>query len=455
MAFKEHTALIAEATDEQLTRHNNKLGDGVHAIMCGSVLHRIQFTKSDTQFKSLGLAKTWLKENNYTALSTEAAKAGQSMLTFDLQGAKAFDAITGVDNSGDLPKQTFLKDMIQVGKYIHPVEGWELEVDEERMDRWIAASLEMEKNGVKVEVNKDHSFKADDAFGEVHGLFRRPNDKGIMTLYGQHTIIGQDGIELAQKVPRVSIWIEPALVDGMGRFYGEAIIHSSIVQQPVVPDQQGFVKIAASNGRTSMAASLRLSNNGAPTMDLTPYRELLGLGDDVELTEDNLLEKVGDHVKALSTKNTELGDKVTELDTKVNELTTAMAASNKKIDVDPDALDMMADGMEMKVDALVEKGHVTPKAASMLKNLIVGTPDARPVMALSRKACGGAEPWGTRLIAALEESKPVDLKQHTNAQVLSRQTPGTNDDDTGADASTIAQMAGVTKEEAEAGVVNI
>ena len=443
----EHSALISEPASALLTRENNKFGDGIHAIMCGPDLHRIQFTKTEGGFKTVAKVKTWLAANDHIALSTTAAGKGPGILTFETPAGKAFDAISGVAVIEELPTQTFLKDLIQVGTYEHPVDGWTLEVDEARMDRWIASSVEMEKNGVDAEVVKDHSFRADDAFGKLHDLFRRPNDKGVMTLYGQHTIIGQDGIELTQRVPNVSIWLEPAFTDGMGRFYGEAILHSSIVQQPVVPDQQGFVPIAASSGRKAMAASLRLSTHGDTPMNIKQWRILLSMGE--ELTEENLLEKTTEHFKALSLKSTEQGTEIETLTASVKTLEAAKTLGTKDIEVDADAINMLAEGTEMKIDGLVADGQLTPKAASLLKVGLVGSEGARNARALSRTANNGQTPYAEMVLNALKENKFVDLKVTTGAQVLSRQLPGDGVDQTTPDADIVKNMVGGANGNAE------
>lgn len=354
-----------------------------------------------------------------------AQKPTTTLLTFGDQGSSGgFRLQGGRGEVNSLPTQAFVKDLIQVGVYEHPVDDWKLNVTPEKMDEWIATSKLMAANGVDAEVVKDHSFRADAVLGKLTGLFREENDKGIMTLYGVHTLIGEDSIELAQKVGRVSIWLEPNFVDGKGRSYGEAILHSSIVQQPVVPDQQDFVPIAASSGLAIAASMHRVSNNGDTKMDLTKWAELLGLDNADDLTEDNLLDKAGEHVKALGAKHeTELSDLKAKHDTKIKDL-KAKAAGTKPVEPDPDTIEMMVEGVEAKIEGLVSNAKISPKVAASLKDILVGKPGARNARALSRVVSGDDQPMATRIIAALEENELADLKERTGSQVLSRQTPG-------------------------------
>jgi len=446
MAFaNEHAAQIRTPGVGVLRRENNKFGDGIHAIFSLTPGDpELQTVLFDKRKFTLAQSRTWLKDNDHIALSVETAGKGSNLLTFgDASSSLRLDAISGIVEVDSLPTQRFVKDLIQVGVYKHPVDKWELNVTPEKMDEWIAASQSMEANGVSANVVKDHSFRSDDALGSLSGLFRKANEKGVMTLYGIHTMIGKDSIELAQKVGQVSIWLEPSFVDGKGRSYGEAIIHSSITPQPVVPDQQGFVPIAADTGRRSMAASLkRLSTNTGDTkMNLEQWAKLLGLKLE-DLTAENLFEKVGDHVKALSTTHeAEVATLKTSAETltgRVAEL-EAKAAGIKDVKPDPDALNMLAEGTEMKIDTLVEKGHLTPKAASILKAGLVGSPEARNARALSRTANNGVTPYAEVVLNALAENKPVDLKQQTGAQVLSRQLPG-DDASAAADPAVIKNM---------------
>lgn len=140
------------------------------------------------------------------------------------------------------PVQRFVKAVIRTGVYIHPTQGWKLEVTPERIDGWVAAFGKMRANGVRVEVPVDHSFKADDNRGFVVDAYRE-GDRLMMV----HELIGQDAIALAGRAD-VSVWIEPNFKDGKGVQYGEAIIHSSLVQKPVVPGLGAFVPMAASMG---------------------------------------------------------------------------------------------------------------------------------------------------------------------------------------------------------------
>ena len=140
--------------------------------------------------------------------------------------------------------QTVDRPLLKVGFYKHPLKGWTLDVDHERIDRLVAAFDRMKADGIDVEVVEDHRSEAAAVLGYVTGL-RRQGD----WLIGTHELRGERAIDLAERVHNSSVMIEPEYRGGNGTFYGEAILHSSIVTQPVVPGQAAFVppeRIAAS-----------------------------------------------------------------------------------------------------------------------------------------------------------------------------------------------------------------
>ena len=355
----------------------------------------------------------------------------KTVVTFPTEGAGLSDDFRAMGSptagADGQPHQLFSKDMIKVGVYEHPFDGWKLEVTPERMDRWIASFKLMKERGVDVEVVKDHSFQADDAVGLLVDMYRGEDSNGRATLFGVHEIIGDDAIKLAGRVKNVSIWLERDFVDGTGHSFGEAIIHSSIVQQPIVPDQQGFVPIAASRGR-GKAASMRLSLTGDVPMDIAKWRELLGAGDD--LTDENLLERVGDRLSKLGDEKKKSDDQVTALSQDVEQLKgkitdlEAKAAGRGEPKVDPDAIEMMAEGANDKIDGLAAKGNITPAVAASLKGILVGNAGARNAKALSRTASGDATPLAKAIIEALAGNDPVVLHEVTRGQSLSRTVPG-------------------------------
>lgn len=144
------------------------------------------------------------------------------------------------DDRGEL-RQRFRKDLIRVGRFVHPTEGWTLDVTPDRLETWLSAFQKMRANGVDVEVTADHSDRAEAIRGYMVDAFIEDD-----TLFGILEMRGEKGIELAEVVKNVSVEIEPDFTDGKGNSYGDTITAVAIGQKPVVPNQQPFQRIAAS-----------------------------------------------------------------------------------------------------------------------------------------------------------------------------------------------------------------
>ncbi len=322
-----------------------------------------------------------------------------------------------VDNN-KTPRQKYTKDMIAVGLYTHPQDGWACDVTVERMDRWIAAFHRMSQNGVNVEVVVDHSFKAEDIRGYMLEMYREGD-----RLYGVHEMIGPDGIALAERAKDVSVWIDLDFVDGMNRSYGEAIVHSAVVQQPVVPDQKEFMPIAASR----YLIYSQQTNSEANTMTLyEKLKELLGAQD---VTEDNACGLIEARIKTETEAKAAVEKLLTEAQ---GEIVTLKAAASKvpgkKPDIDPDTLEMLAEGTEQGIDSLVNKGNITPAVAASLKTCLVGPEGKRLSRMLSKLQSGSNTAVAKQVIDALAHNDPVTLGEQTKNQavMLGRQIPGDN-----------------------------
>ena len=159
-----------------------------------------------------------------------AGRAGRLMLSAQAGGFAA---------TGD--PLVFDKDAMRVGQYVHPAEKWTLAVDTARIDRIVETFKALKANGVTVDVTRDHSTSAKDKLGTVIDA-RREGDRLIL----RHRFADAEAVQEALRNQEVSVEIEPALTDGQGRRYTDALVASSIVRQPVVPGQSGFTRIAAS-----------------------------------------------------------------------------------------------------------------------------------------------------------------------------------------------------------------
>ncbi len=155
--------------------------------------------------------------------------------------AEALELSSGMpDEVAGQPAVYLTKDLIHLGKYIHPVKKFRLDVGDKQLDTWLDNFNLMLSRGVEVPINVDHSEAADDARGWLKKVWR---DNG--KLRGLCQFIGEDAAKTAAR-NRVSVGIDPDFTDGEGRKYdGGAIRHVALTPLPVVPDQQPFT-IAAS-----------------------------------------------------------------------------------------------------------------------------------------------------------------------------------------------------------------
>jgi hypothetical protein len=336
----------------------------------------------------------------------------------------------------------YRKDAIREGRFFAPNPAGgaalELPVDGDRLNRWVSAFRRMQANGVKVDLTIDHNDSAEAKRGEVVDLFRaRIDDDGRVIPDPKGPVLGfdcdfadADAAKLAHRCPEVSIELEPAVEDGAGNTYGEAITAISIARQPVVGGQAPFQKIAASQGaRTDDKAVVALAANTATTPASTgsnspmftdeqkqQIREKLGL--DESAGDDQMAEGL----MGLLDKPAEVEQLSQQVDTLKTEK-AELSRANKPIQLSQDVRGVLEEGIDTKIDTLVTQHKLTPDAADKLKaSLKTG-----PTM-LSREANGGEQSRAMQIIAALETNDPAQLvtltTQHSRTQTLSRQVEG-------------------------------
>ena len=139
-----------------------------------------------------------------------------------------------------VPVSHFWKDVIGVGRFRHPVTGQTFEVDQARIDRWIAKFRRMREAGIEIPTPVDHSDRAEDNRGFVVDA-RRVGGK----LQLLHEVVGEDAAKLALR-NRCSVFIDPDYTDEHGKRWGEVIAHSAFTPKPVISGQGEFVPFAAS-----------------------------------------------------------------------------------------------------------------------------------------------------------------------------------------------------------------
>lgn len=336
------------------------------------------------------------------------------------QDATGFERVSDFMPPEGETSALFRKELMRVGTYSHPQDGWKLGVTESELKRWASASNEMIKNGVKIPVPDGHEVSSTNNRGFVQ-QFEVHEGK----LFANLKLIGEDAIKAASRTD-VSVFIEPDFIDGMGRKYGEAITHVALTPIPVIPGMSGFVKIAASRGLTQArpfsytSAQITKSTEG-PTMDIAALGKIIGVEN---LSEDNALKAVEDFAKK---QNDQIAAIAAERDT-----FKTKAESQPDLKIDADTLDDRAETAEEQIDALVGKS-IVPAVAASLKSIFCGKPGARPAYLLSRRMSGGDKAIFKQVIEALKQNDPKALsllaeKTAPQGVALSRRVPDDNAD---------------------------
>ena len=168
-------------------------------------------------------------------------QAARKLLSLGEASSMRFAVVgdTTTDTDG-APIQRYRKDLIRVGQFVHPTEGWTLDVTADRLAKWLLAFQRMRANGVDVEITSGHSDSAESIRGYLTDMFIEGT-----TLMGVVEMRGEKGIELAETVKNVSVEIQDPFEDGKGNNYGEVITAIAIGMKPVVPDQQPFRRAAS------------------------------------------------------------------------------------------------------------------------------------------------------------------------------------------------------------------
>lgn len=378
-------------------------------------------------------AKAWLREHKISWISFEAASGKEASYDGNYgiyhEGAEAvaISALFAVDN---VPTQRFLKDMVSVGIYTHPEHKWKLDVTPERLSKWLAAYRKMRENGIDVEIPLDHSRSAADNLGYVVDMLIKPNANGDLTIWGIHEIRGQKSLEIIERNRNVSVAIEKDYVDGKSNKYGEAIVHSSVVQGPIVPGQGEFISIAASREGKDTEQIPVFYLEREKIMDKETLLKLKALlGEDDDSTEENIVSRLEAAIKA-GKESKEALDAAQKEVKKLSGLVKAVekkTAGGTEVKIDPNLAEQMGSTAEQQLSLLVQAGKITPAVKDKLAAGLIGETGKRNLIALSLGENSSPSVL-TVVVDALKENDLVKLGEQTGAQVLQRQAP--DDDDT-------------------------
>lgn len=355
-------------------------------------------------------------------MPAKAANLNRFLLLSNGGLSQALDEATvGPDG---VPVQHFKKQMLCVGTYTHPLDGWTWEVTEEGLKKLVEDTNRLLSLGNPVEATVDHGQSARDTLGYVGGKLTIEDGvdaDGNPTKWacGVHEIRGADNIKVAEANKCVSVEVDE-FKDSAGNYFPEVILASSIVRKPVVRGQSGFVKIAASlDGKRAEAqvpilvlTKKKLSTQtGAQNMDLEALLTLLATNLGLTgLTTENALDMLkgyftGRNGRYLSlntshaTIEKDLADARAETATVKTKLaeseaaTTAAKDEAKKLslaaaaqDAPPAAVEIVATSTETVFESLQRDGHFSPAATQKLLGSAIGVKGARRKLSIAGDA---------------------------------------------------------------------
>lgn len=136
----------------------------------------------------------------------------------------------------------FVKDVLRVGLWHHPVTGEEVDVTRTRLETITEDSNRWLKNGNKIPFPDGHSWKTLDNLGFWQGPFMIQDGD----LYAGVTPKSKKALEKIEdgSLDSVSVVMEKNYVDTEGNQYDEVITQICGTNYPVVTKQKGFVKLS-------------------------------------------------------------------------------------------------------------------------------------------------------------------------------------------------------------------
>ena len=330
----------------------------------------------------------------------------------------------------ETPRRKFVKDLIRAGRYV--ARGTEVALSVADLDELAEQTNAFIAAGNDVSVPDGHTTEATANRGYVREVFREGD-----TLYGVIEMIGDDGIATAAR-SKVSINTDRNYTDGKGNVYPHVITHVALTNEPVVPDQNGFVPLAASRGGKSNRAlvfSLAQQPENTNMEHLTKIAAMLGVEGIESLDEAAIVEAIAAAIEGMKGMSKTATDEATAVKAEL----TGIKASLAKTKAEPDAMlvKLAAKNRTLELDGLVTGGHITPAVKDKLADVWIGKDNAGLKLSLDAEGDGRF----SAMVDALKQNDPVKLGEQTKAQgvALSRTASGT--DDGKADSELLARMA--------------
>jgi hypothetical protein len=331
---------------------------------------------------------------------------------------------TRTDDPTPMPTR-YLKDVISVGSYKHPVTGEAFDVTANHLDKWCSAFDAMAKDGIKVPIYSSHKGSTDAHMGYCAGMTRGgkaafakypelsklPADKAPLDenrLYAIHEFPDKAAADKAGQVGQVSAFINKRYKGGNGNNYGSAIQHIAVTPEPVIPGQTGFCALSREDQDHVFVLGLLKDSeneNADGVTDMTPKQlaDLVAILPEAarkDVTVENITAALSAHTLALSAEITKATDEL------------KLSRETPAIEIDPE----IVEAQTVRLSALVDAGKITPACAKALEPVIIGTAEKPQTIALSRKATGTPKSLASMVLTALESNVSIQLGEKTGAQ---------------------------------------
>lgn len=358
----------------------------------------------------------------------DRAKPDRAANAWQFSGSPA-KAIAAQIVADETPRRRFVKDLIRAGRYV--AHGNEVQLSVADLDELAEQTNAFIAAGNDVPVPDGHTTEATANRGYTREVFRDGD-----TLYGVIEMIGEDGIKTAAR-SKVSINSDVNYTDGKGKTYSHVITHVALTNEPVVPDQNGFVPLAASRGGKSNRAlvlSLAPQPENTNMEALTKIAAMLGVEGIESLDEAAMLAAIAKAIEGMKG----MSKTATEEAATVKAELTGLKASLAKGKPEPDAMlvKLAAKNRTLELDSLVTGGHITPAVKDKLADVWIGKDNAGLKLSLDSEGDGRF----SAMVDALKQNDPVKLGEQTKGQgmALSRAPAA---DDGKADSELLARMA--------------
>lgn len=136
----------------------------------------------------------------------------------------------------------FAKDVVRIGKWIHPLTGQEIAFDSDRLKRLAESTSRYLSNGNRIPFPDGHSMKSKDNMGFWPGPFIVHKDRLVAVV--EPTDEDAKKSIMDQSLDAVSVLIDFNVMDPKGEKYEEVITHVCGTNYPVLTGQGAFVQLS-------------------------------------------------------------------------------------------------------------------------------------------------------------------------------------------------------------------